>query len=402
MILNSKTANKIVQKTMSILGKNINIMDQNGRIIASGDLSRVGTFHEGSLLVIQREKQIEISAEDVHCMKGVKPGVNLPVYFENSLIGVVGITGNPEEARQVGQLVKEMVELMIHEFYLSTRLQLENRAREAFIQEVISNRNSEKYSELVDRGNILGINLQIHRISILMDIYKFSGTVSYFREKYNYHKEGELLLQELKDRIMDSISKSREIGSNDIIQYGGRDRFIILKEVQVNVPEAIVKQKAFEFCEQMRQEISEKFSLQTSWGIGRLYTGSDALYQSFQDSLSALNISQKYEHVGEVVHIDDVTIENIVSNIPEKQMEILSSSLTFLANSSRGISQDLMKTLEVFFECNMNVSDTARKLYMHRNTIIYRLNKIKNVIGLNPLSFRDAVQLYLAFLSCQS
>lgn len=401
MILNSRDANKIVQKAMSILGKNINIMDQNGRIIASGDPSRVGTFHEGSMLAIKREKPVEITKEDAQTMRGVKPGVNLPVYFENSLVGVVGITGNPEEVRQVGQLVKEMVELMIQESYLYTRLQLENRAREAFIQEVLSNRSPEKYQELVDRGSILGINLQIPRICILMNIRKFSGTSPSFGDRYSRQKEGELLLLEIKDRVLDTIISSNRTDGNDLVQYGGGDRFIILKEMEGDAPEALIKQKAVEFCKGLKEEIERKFSVETSWGIGRLYRGSDALYQSFRDALAALSICAKYEHVGDVVHVDEVTIENIVSSIPGEQMEQLLKGFAPLVNLPGRIRRDLMETLEAFFECNMNASDAARKLYMHRNTIIYRLNKIKEVTGLDPFTFRDAVQLYLGYLSRQ-
>ena len=52
---------------------------------------------------------------------------------------------------------------------------------------------------------------------------------------------------------------------------------------------------------------------------------------------------------------------------------------------------DMVNTAEVFLENNLNVSETSRNLYMHRNTLMYRLDKIERVMGLNLRNFSDAV-----------
>ena len=62
--ISSQLAESLVEKTMSILGKNINIMDHQGMIIASGDRKRINSFHEGAVHVIQQREIIEISCDE--------------------------------------------------------------------------------------------------------------------------------------------------------------------------------------------------------------------------------------------------------------------------------------------------------------------------------------------------
>lgn len=52
----------------------------------------------------------------------------------------------------------------------------------------------------------------------------------------------------------------------------------------------------------------------------------------------------------------------------------------------------------MFFECNLNVSETARQLYIHRNTLVYRLDKIERMIGLDLRKFEDAIIFKMAML----
>lgn len=402
MQLNYEDANKIVQRTIKVLGRNINIMDRKGKIIASGNPAQIGGTHEGSLIAMQRGEPVEIYKEDVWRLKGVQPGVNIPIKLEDSIVGAVEISGNPSEVKQFGGMVKEIVELMLHEAYMVNKLQNDSKVREIYIQELINSRNPEKFKELVDRGNVLGINIQVPRICMLMDTYYLPETVTYLiKGKYSDFEDERQLLQGLKDRIIGFIKEYDGFSNNDIIQHIGGDRFVILKEVQSDLPEAEIKARAIEFCENLGKELSSEFLLKILWGIGRLYRGSDALYNSYRDSLAAINISAKYEHVGRIVHIDDVTVENIVSSIPSEQMELLLKSFHPLANLPGRMRNELMETLEAFFESSMNITDTAKKLDVHRNSVIYRLNKIKEVTGLDPSYFRDLVQLYLAFLSRQ-
>ena len=79
-MLTQKDYQKIVDRLMSILGKNINIMNTEGIIIASGDASRIGSFHEGAKIAASEKADIIINEEDISHYKGVKKGINIPFF----------------------------------------------------------------------------------------------------------------------------------------------------------------------------------------------------------------------------------------------------------------------------------------------------------------------------------
>lgn len=102
-------------------------MDQNGFIIGTGDKSRLDQFHEGAALVIKNKKKMFIYSENENHLIGVKPGVNLPIEENNEIIGVVGITGNPDEVGPFGEIIKMTVEMMLQQEFLLKKIDLEDK-----------------------------------------------------------------------------------------------------------------------------------------------------------------------------------------------------------------------------------------------------------------------------------
>ena len=87
----------------------------------------------------------------------------------------------------------------------------------------------------------------------------------------------------------------------------------------------------------------------------------------------------------------NITLEEIVACLTKSQRERLISGYD-IKNFARIFEHgDLMLTVDSFFKNGMNVSETARKLYMHRNTLIYRLNKIQKATGIDLRNFEMAV-----------
>ncbi len=87
-MLSKSLAQKIVDRMMDIIPYNVNIMDKDGIIIASGDSDRINTLHLGAQEALQGTSAIEVYEE----REGVKLGVNMPIMFNKRSIGVVGIT----------------------------------------------------------------------------------------------------------------------------------------------------------------------------------------------------------------------------------------------------------------------------------------------------------------------
>ncbi|KHF28393.1 Carbohydrate diacid regulator [Anoxybacillus sp. BCO1] len=80
-MLSSHLAKKIVSDVRRLIHEDIIIVDTNGIIMASTDTTRIGQFHEGAFLVCQEKKKRIITKQDEGVLKGVKAGVNLPIFF---------------------------------------------------------------------------------------------------------------------------------------------------------------------------------------------------------------------------------------------------------------------------------------------------------------------------------
>lgn len=92
-------ANKIVEKLMADIPYNINIMDERGKIIASGDSARIGERHRGAERAINERKNIEIYKDT----SLEKKGTNEPIILNDHILGVVGISGEPRRGAQIYQ-----------------------------------------------------------------------------------------------------------------------------------------------------------------------------------------------------------------------------------------------------------------------------------------------------------
>jgi len=109
--LTPKQAQKIVNKMMKDIPYNINIMDKTGIIIGSGNKKRIGTLHHGAVAAIKQKKIVPIEKDE----EFVKKGINLPIEWNDDILGVVGISGEIKETSPFGKLVKSTVLLLIEQ-----------------------------------------------------------------------------------------------------------------------------------------------------------------------------------------------------------------------------------------------------------------------------------------------
>ena len=133
----SKLAQQIVARTMQIIDSNVNVMDARGKIIGSGDEQRLGELHEGALLCISQERVVDIDEGVARHLHGVRPGINLPMRIDGQIVGVIGLTGNPTQLRQYGELVCMTAEMMLEQARLLHMLAQDSRLREELVLNLI-------------------------------------------------------------------------------------------------------------------------------------------------------------------------------------------------------------------------------------------------------------------------
>ncbi len=131
--LDSALAQLIVDRAMAILPHNINVMDEQGMIIGTGDPQRLHTRHEGAQLVLANRRVVEIDGQAAACLRGVRPGVNLPLFHAERLIGVLGITGEPDLVRPYAELVRMAAEVLVEQRQLQVERHWQRHQLEAWL-----------------------------------------------------------------------------------------------------------------------------------------------------------------------------------------------------------------------------------------------------------------------------
>ena len=134
-LLLPELAEKIVKEVRKLIGEDIIVVNIDGYIIASTDIERVGTFHEGALVSFKKKRKLTITDEDQLKLMGVKAGINLPIFFQHDVIGVIGITGEPDKVTPFGEIIRKMTELLISENYYAEQFDWHTRAVESFVMD---------------------------------------------------------------------------------------------------------------------------------------------------------------------------------------------------------------------------------------------------------------------------
>ena len=132
-------------------------------------------------------------------------------------------------------------------------------------------------------------------------------------------------------------------------------------------------------------------------GIGTSVTGIKELARSFKDAQVALEVGKVFDTEKSIVSYDNLGIARLIYQLPTTLCETFLKEV-FKKGSIEGLDHETLFTIQRFFDNNLNVSETARKLFVHRNTLVYRLEKIKKLTGLDLREFDHAIVFKIALM----
>ena len=124
-------------------------------------------------------------------------------------------------------------------------------------------------------------------------------------------------------------------------------------------------------------------------GIGRPVSPMHGLRRSYQDAANAIRLGLRYRHGDTVFQYEQLTLERLIDTIPEDQVRKIRQEY-FRENNGFRLSDEMLETVRVFFKNDLNLTAASRQLFIHRNTLNYRLDKIKKTFGLDVRTFSDA------------
>ncbi|KKB73202.1 MULTISPECIES: CdaR family transcriptional regulator [Bacillus] len=368
--LSKELAAEIVDRTMSIIRHNINIMNENGVIIASGDRSRIGYEHAGAKDALSGKSGISISPDECSDLAGTKPGVNLPIVFHDEIIGVIGITGAPSEVSPYGELVKMAAEMTVEQAFLTKQLTWDQRLREETVIQMLHGADLSSL-DCLGRAERLQIPLEGRRLCLVFELPSADLKPDFIKGLEKQLRPRDLYtnvsLTEIAVLLADEPGRSRS------------DTFMIWKDWLSSWKD--IRGACGEQAEQLNQ-----------------------LPFSYQSAKQTLYIADKAGTRNHFYDYRDFAVPVLLSNIRHPHQEIHFRKIwDRLSHADQ--KGDLMKTLLCYIEENGEIGVVASKLFIHRNTLSYRLKKIKAATGCDPKNLEDLFKLYTAmmlFANCAS
>ena len=143
--------------------------------------------------------------------------------------------------------------------------------------------------------------------------------------------------------------------------------------------------------------LSSEFYTHCVVGIGTTVTGIKDLARSFKEAQVALEVGKVFDTERSIVSYDNLGIARLIYQLPTTLCEMFLKEV-FKRGSIESLDAETLFTIQRFFENNLNVSETSRKLFVHRNTLVYRLEKIKKLTGLDLREFEDAIVFKVALM----
>lgn len=351
--LPKKTAQKIVDTVKDVCGYDINFINKDGIIFASTDESRMGEFHELGKRVIETQKIVEATKDNGFL--GTHKGVNIPFIYKKQVIAAIGISGEPKEVRKYALLAQKITSLILKEQELDAYNYGKRRRTHYILDALLGNKEiSKEYIEEFLAGR--GLSWEETYRTILVKIYADSplSNVS--------------LLENEIYGIFERIPRSLYT-----FDYPNEYRALVTEESYKKY-KSLLYRFAKDRGRLLQVGVGEKDSLQKQ-------------YQSYESAKIALKSLSGGENIASY---DDLSLEILLGSLSQGAVR------GFLDKILKNLSREEILFLKSYYECDMSLSETAKRLYLHKNTVQYKLKGIEKKTQYSPRKFKDAVLFYMA------
>lgn len=200
------------------------------------------------------------------------------------------------------------------------------------------------------------------------------------------------------DSVISNAYEVSEIHKSNIIHIFRGNYVIILLPIKKTEEVADEKYFSKRFAEELYEKtIDTAKTMDIIIGIGKSYDKVIELNNSFNEALDVINLARKIAIEDKVLHFDDYIIYHFLeSSISNNNLEkFYESTLSKLVKYDKDNNTNFIETLEQYLKNQGNVSVTAKELYLHRNTLIYRLNSISEILNVDLKDSEKVLELQL-------
>ncbi len=369
MFLLPEIAQQIVDEINTTISRDLNIMDHDGIIVASTDAARVGTLHTVARDLLKSGMDSYIVRTD-DLPSGCRRGINLPITIKGERLGVVGITGDPAEVSGLGKVIQKMTEIMLIEVQQQAALSYLETTKHNFIERLL-------FGDVSDTRNLRitanGLDFDLFAPKTLALFGPIGDSLMLPSELAGQGAVG--IVRMVQNLLKSSRSICVPINGNILVLFN---------ENQLSA----IRAQALSIC----QSISSFYNRSIYCGISQHAQDYTELPQKYKQALTACRVAASSG--GSVVAVfNEQSLPFIIQSIPEYTMNTLMA--TTFARCDEAERAELLATLSLYFKHGGNTALAAEALFIHPNSFLYRLNKVKLKTGLDPRQPMDCSLLGL-------
>ena len=383
-MIEQELAAKFIERLSKYTEYNINIMDESGVIIASRNPGRVGTYHAVADRIIRGSEDM-IVIHDEKEFPGVLPGINMAIMHEGRKEGVIGVTGDPDAIHDVALITRLAMETMLRYEKQQEEIRLRRNRKEHFLN-ILTQKEFADSSELRGIARQIDLNESLVRVPI---VCKLSAANSGKAETANLPS---------MERALEELRHGKGHWKQDFSAVLDETHLIVFKTVKVNGKRNFIdyREELAEYLNHIRTWLHRN-GAQAVFYVGSLQTSFTQYYYAYRHCKW---LESHVREPDEVVFFTDYVREYFRTLIPRQELQ--RAFLIYQQEMSEDTRMQFIEMMRAFEETNYNLSESAAKLYIHKNTLIYRYNKFKDMLGVDPLARsmdRGFIELLYLFLA---
>lgn len=350
-MLANQTIYKIIEEVKSIMKEDCSVWNLQGKCLAT-------TAQSNESVGADVRDFLGKSPVD---MKIIRKTVCFSVKYEGDLIYVFAIHNVSDNVEMIGKLCVSQLECV-------NQLQEKKVDKNRFFQQL-----------LLDNLLLVDVYSQAKKLNVAIELKRVVFVVEPKKQCDN--------------TVMETLKSMYATGTDDYVTSVDEGRIILIKALEKTDDYAEVE----EIAKAISDALSTEVMIDTRVAYGTIIEELKDVSKCYKEASMALDVGRIFYEARNVLAYNDLGIGRLIHQLPSSLCEMFLEEV-FRESTVEQLDKDTLATVNAFFENNLNISETARKMYLHRNTLGYRLDKITRTTGLDVKTFDDALTFKIALM----